>query len=155
MTAVICADDPGFYTSPVSRPSRIVTDGVRLIRRSAVFLLTALIVSAPALPPEHSHPANQDHGGVMHRHWSMHLARHSAHASIDEDDGRILWIDAGFVSAARASHGAPIAFIADAPMQRPPLLAVGLVANGRDPARVHGPAIDRRSSRAPPSSIVL
>jgi hypothetical protein len=125
---------------------------MRQLSGSIVFLLNALLLCAPALPPEHSHPANQDHAGVVHRHWSMHLARHSAHPSIDEDDGRILWIDAGFVSSDRAVHARLIPVIAPDVVLPAGLVVRGWVSVETNPQRVHGPPLYRRNPRSPPDS---
>jgi hypothetical protein len=122
------------------------------IAKLSALMLSALVCVGAALPPEHSHPANQDHGGIVHRHWSAHVAHHSAHPTLDEDDGRIVWIDAGFISAQRTMQMPPVllpaAEIADCSTARE---TEWVLTNGES-VRTHAPPIARESPRPPPSS---
>ena len=82
----------------------------RRIRRPTVAsLLMAGTVWATVLPPAHIHLATDDHdhhhAAVEHAHWATH---HQSRLALDDDDGRVLFIDhPALVRLAHASTAPP------------------------------------------------
>jgi hypothetical protein len=127
----------------------------RLRRPAIAPLLIAAVVFAAVLPPAHIHLAEHDDHGhdhaavVEHSHWSAHQ---SSQAMLDDDDGRVIFVDrlARSVDAPTAFAQPPAVLLTLIAL--PPLTtftAVERQTSGNSPR--DGPARARQPLRAPPS----
>jgi hypothetical protein len=119
--------------------------------RLAALLIGGAFLAVAFLPAEHCHPANDTHRAVVHRHVAPHVVRPTAHASLADDDGLILWMDGGFV--ARPFTQAGTAQLSAIPAARPvdpePRADAALWLPGT--GRIHDPPWRPSGLRAPPS----
>ncbi len=77
----------------------------RIRRPGLALLLMATTAAAAVLPPAHIHLAadhdDHDHtAGIEHSHWAAH---HYSRSAVDDDDGRVLFVD--HPALVRAAHG--------------------------------------------------
>jgi len=129
----------------------------RIRRPATAHLLAAAMVFAAVLPPAHIHLAEHDEhdhaAAVEHSHWSAHQ---SSRASLDDDDGRVIFVD----RPARSADG-------QTAFARPPAVLIALITppapqtfteaerpTSGNSAR-DGPARSLQPLRAPPSFVTL
>jgi hypothetical protein len=130
---------------------------LRLRRPATAPLLIAAVVFAAVLPPTHIHlAAHDDHDHdhdhattVEHSHWSAHQ---SSRAALDDDDGRVIFVNRPARSAdAQTTVARPPAVLV-ALISLPPVITFEVAerpTSGNSPR--DGPARAVQPLRAPPS----
>ena len=110
-------------------------------------------VWATVLPPAHIHLATDDHdhhhlAAVEHAHWAGH---HQSRLALDDDDGRVLFIDhPALVRLAHASIAPPHIAVVALLALTSPLGFSGIAARAGGNAVRDGPTASAPSLRGPP-----